>query len=180
MMCAVQNGNNEIVRFLAADMNAHLNIQSRKGQTAMMIASAQPKNRVKILEFLLQNGADPNMRSNVCLLCTHSSHTTHVYYSTLFTLCLSVSLCLCVSVKQTGDSALILSMMFGAPENSSFLVDQKITPLNKEIIDDAVSRANEFGVPKIIMKILRQKVCCVCVCVSVLSVVCDESCDESC
>ena len=65
-------------------------------------------------------------------------------------------------------------MIFGAPANSSFLVDQSIQKLDEKMLEDAITRAKEYGVPKIVEKILRKKVCCV-VCGVLYAQVRDES-----
>lgn len=64
----------------------------------------------------------------------------------------------CVCVKN-GDSAFVLGMKYGSHENISFLIDDKRVRLEKEVFDDAISRAKEFGVPSIVLRLLRRKVC---------------------
>jgi len=68
------------------------------------------------------------------------------------------TVCVRVCVCQKGQSALIFGMKYGAHENISFLMDNKNVKFTDEILNNAISRAKEFGVPSIVMKLLRRKV----------------------
>ncbi|KAJ5972296.1 uncharacterized protein N7479_002214 [Penicillium vulpinum] len=58
--CAVQENNTEALHWLVGQGGANLNDRTKHGHTA--ITTAIQKNRPEMLELLLANGADPNLR----------------------------------------------------------------------------------------------------------------------